>query len=71
MVLNLHEGPDKGHTTDEIEKRKSPAPGRVRTRDLFVPKCLLYRCAATAAHNQHTLSLLMYQWKAEPGVRGF
>ena len=48
-MLHLHEGPYEGHTTDEIENRKSPAPGRIQSHDLSGMRHLLYRCATTAA----------------------
>ena len=49
VVLRLHEGSDLGRLIDEIEKRKSPASGRIRTHVLSVTRRVLYRCATTAA----------------------
>ena len=49
VVLHIHEGPDQGHTTDEIEKRKSPALSGIQTYNLSVTRRVLYRSATTAA----------------------
>ena len=49
VVMHLYEGPDYVHTTDRIEKSKKPAPDRIRTHDVSVMRCVLYRCATTAA----------------------
>ena len=35
----------------KIEERKSPAPCGISTHDLSVTRCVLYRCAPTAARN--------------------
>ena len=48
-VLHLHEVPDKGRSTDEIEKRKRPAPGGIQTHDLSVSMRALYLYATTTA----------------------
>ena len=45
------------YTTDEMEKRKSPAPDRIQTLHLSVMRRVLYRCATTAAT---VLILLFY-----------
>ena len=49
VVMHLHVGPDKGHTSDRIEKIKSPAPSGIQTHDLLVMRRVLCRCATTAA----------------------
>ena len=41
VVLNLHVGPDLGHTPDRIEKRKKPVPGWIQTHDLSVSTAVL------------------------------
>ena len=41
IVLNLHVGPDLGHTPDRIEKRKKPVPGWIQTHDLSVSTAVL------------------------------
>ena len=46
-MLHLHEGPDYRPSTDEIYKRKSPAPGGIRTHDLSVMRRVLYHCPAS------------------------
>ena len=51
-MLHIHVGPDYGHTTDEIERRESPATGRILSHDLSVTRFRLYCCAATTALNQ-------------------
>ena len=35
-MLNLHVGPDLGHTPDRIEKRKKPVPGWIQTHDVRI-----------------------------------
>ena len=47
VVLHLHEGPDWGHTSDRIEKRreKSSAPSGIWSHDLSVTRRVLYICA--------------------------
>ena len=59
-MLNLHEGPYLGHTTDEIENRKSPAPGMIQSHDLSGMRRVLYRCATTAALRSVFRLSLMY-----------
>ena len=48
-MIHLHEGPDLGRTTEQIEKRKSPAPSGIWTHDLSDTRRVLYRCATTTA----------------------
>ena len=61
--MHLHEGPDQGHTSDRIEKKKSPEPGGIRTQDLSVRRRVLYCCAATAAtkNEKHRLELVRFK----------
>ena len=40
---------NKECTTERIEKRKSPAPGGIRSHDLSVTRHALFCCATTAA----------------------
>ena len=48
-MLHLFEGPELRTATGRIEKRKSTAPGGIRTHDLSVVRPVLYRCATTDA----------------------
>ena len=50
VMLHLFEGPElRTHYRDDREEKKSPAPGRIRTHDLFATRRVLYPCPATAA----------------------
>ena len=48
-MLHLFEGPDQGHTTDEMKKRKKTASRGIWTHDLAVMRRVFYRCATTTA----------------------
>ena len=69
VVLQLHEGPDLGRTTDwKIGKRreKSPAPSGIRTWDLLVRSPMRYRLSY---HHGPLTSLITA--KSKPGGKEF
>ena len=59
-VFHLHEGPEWGRTADEIEKRKSPAPGGTQMHDLTVMRRVLHLCATAAAPSSKLTYVLLW-----------